>query len=377
MGWRPRTAVGVHAIEKRFDEFRFSLKQRFGLLDPFEIMPYRGHGTPHKLFLKGRVLEERGITSSGQYDTVWDNLRNMARRFASDEVPGARVRASFGRLTAEAVADEEGFFDVGFDLLEPLTGSGGWYPIELELLHPRSPGGGPVLFTGRVLVPGGARFGIISDIDDTVVRSSATNVMKMARIVLLNNAHTRLPFEGVGAFYEALRRGPDEQAENPIFYVSSSPWNIYDVLQDFLDVHGVPEGPLFLKDWSPSVLGKHRGHKLGIIRKLLSTYPNLPFVLIGDSGEEDPEIYSQVVREYPGRVLAVYIRDVTSAERDAEVKTIAREMRNVGVELVPVPDSATAAEHAASAGLISPGALPDIRAQSSTTARDRFSRSAR
>jgi phosphatidate phosphatase APP1 len=186
--------------------------------------------------------------------------------------------------------------------------------------------------------------------------------------VLLNNAYTRLPFEGVGAFYGALQRGPDGRAENPIFYVSSSPWNIYDVLEDFLDVHGVPEGPLFLKDWSPSVLGKHRGHKLGIIRTLLGTYPDLPFVLIGDSGEEDPEIYSQVVREHPGRVRAVYIRDVTSAERDAEVKTIAREMRNVGVEMVPVPDSASAAEHAASAGHISPEAVPDIRAQSSTTA---------
>jgi phosphatidate phosphatase APP1 len=358
--------TGLHVIEKRFDEFRFALKRRFGLLDPFEIMPYRGHGTPHELFLKGRVLEERGITSSGQYDSVWDNLRNMARRFASDEVPGARVRASFGQLTVDAAADEEGFFDVRFEVPEPLTG--GWHPVGLELLHPGSPGGGPVRSTGRVLVPSEARFGIISDIDDTVVRSSATNVMKMARIVLLNNAHTRLPFEGVGAFYEALQRGTDGGARNPIFYVSSSPWNIYDVLEDFLDVHGVPEGPLFLKDWSPTVLGKHRGHKLGIIRTLLGTYPDLPFVLIGDSGEEDPEIYSQVVREHPGRVRAVYIRDVTSAERDAEVKAIAEEVRKLGVEMVPVPDTASAAEHAATAGLISPGVVPEIQARSSATA---------
>jgi phosphatidate phosphatase APP1 len=75
-----------------------------------------------------------------------------------------------------------------------------------------------------------------------------------------------------------------------------------------------------------------------------------------------------VVRVHPGRVRAVYIRDVTSAERDAEVKTIAREVRSVGVEMVPVPDTASAAEHAASAGLISPEAVPDIRAQSSSTA---------
>jgi len=361
-------AVGARAAEQHFDRLRFEAKRRLGLLDPFEILPYRGHGTSRELFLRGRVLEERGVTSSGQHDSAWDNLRNMARRFASDEVPRARVRASFGSVRTDTVADEEGFFEVRLELPEPLTGPTGWHPVELELLHPRSPDGEPVRSTGEVLVPTGARFGVISDIDDTVVRSSATSVLKMAWIVLLNNAHTRLPFEGVNAFYEALRRGPEDQTDNPIFYVSSSPWNIYDVLEDFLNVHGVPAGPLFLKDWSPFVLGKHRTHKLGIIRTLLRTYPDLPFVLIGDSGEEDPEIYLQVVREHPGRIRAIYIRDVTSAGRDAEVQALAREARSLGTEMVPVADTAAAAEHAASIGIIAPEAVKEVRARSSATA---------
>jgi phosphatidate phosphatase APP1 len=288
----------------------------------------------------------------------------MARRFASGEVAGARVRGSFGGIQVEAVADEEGFFDASVELPEPLAGSTKWHPVELELLHPESPDGKAVHSTGRVLVPNEVRFGVISDIDDTVVRSSATNVLKMAWIVVLNNAHTRLSFEGVPDFYEALQRGADGRAYNPIFYVSSSPWNIYDVLEDFLDVHGVPAGPLFLKDWSPTVLGKHRTHKLGIIRMLLRTYPELPFVLIGDSGEEDPEIYYQVVREHPGRIRAIYIRDVTTAERDAEVRTIVEESRGLGVEMILARDTAVAAEHAAANGLISPDAMPRIRARS-------------
>jgi phosphatidate phosphatase APP1 len=363
---RLRTLVSVaNAVEQRFDRLRFEAKKRLGLLDPFEILPYRGHGTARRLFLRGRVLEARGITRSGQYDTAWDNLRNMARRFASDEVPGARVRASFGDLRTETVADEEGFFEVRFELPEPITGPTRWHPVELELLHLGSPGVGPVRSTGQVLVPTGADFGVVSDIDDTVVRSSATNVLKMAWIVLLNNAHTRLPFEGVNAFYEALRRGAEGRVHNPIFYVSSSPWNIYDVLEDCLGVHDVPEGPLFLKDWSLSVLGKHRTHKLGIIRTLLATYPDLPFVLIGDSGEEDPEIYLQATREHPGRITAIYIRDVTTAGRDVEVRAIAEEARSLGTELVSVEDTAEAAEHAASVGLISREAVPGIRARSS------------
>jgi len=361
-----RTLAAVaNVVEQRFDRLRFEAKRQLGLLDPFEILPYRGHGTSHELFLRGRVLEERGITRSGQHDNPWANLRNMARRFASDEVPLARVRASLGDLRLDTVADEEGFFEVSLELSEPLTGPTRWHPVELELLHPGSPGGGPVRSTGQVLVPTGADFGVVSDIDDTVVRSSATNVLKMAWIVLLNNAHTRLAFEGVNAFYEALRRGVEGRAHNPIFYVSSSPWNIYDVLEDFLNVHGVPEGPLFLKDWSLSVLGKHRTHKLGIIRTLLATYPDLPFVLIGDSGEEDPEIYLQAAREHPGRITAIYIRDVTTAERDAEVRAIAREASSLGTEMVLVEDTAEAAEHAASVGLIERDAVPGLHPRSS------------
>jgi phosphatidate phosphatase APP1 len=356
--------VVARIVEERFDYFRFSFKRRFGLLDPFEILPYRGYGTSRELFLKGRVLEETGITRPGRDDAVWLNVLNMARRFASDEVAGARVLASFGELRAETTADEEGFFEVHLRLPEPLDSSSRWHQVVLELLSPPSPGGVEVRSKGHVLVPRGAGFGVISDLDDTVVRSSATNLLKMAWIVVRNNAHTRLPFEGVGAFYEALRRGQEGDAFNPIFYVSSSPWNIYDLLEDFLNVHGIPHGPLFLKDWSPTVLGKHQDYKLGVIRNLLETYEDLPFVLIGDSGEEDPEIYLQTIREHPKRIKTVYIRDVTPGRRDAEVKAIASEACRLGTKMVTVPDTVTAAEHAVSAGLICPDSLARVRSQS-------------
>jgi phosphatidate phosphatase APP1 len=360
-----RTVLMVtRAIEERFDAYRFTLKGRLGLLDPFEILPYRGHGTSRELFLRGRVLEEAGITHAGRDDAMWKNVLNMARRFASDEVAGARLKASFEGLQVETTADVEGFFEVHFRLPEPLGGVAQWHQVELDLLSPPSPGGGRVRSTGQVLVPHGARFGVISDLDDTVVRSSATSVLKMAWIVLRNNAHTRLPFEGVAAFYRALQGGADGRGSNPIFYVSSSPWNIYDMLDDFLYVHGVPPGPLFLKDWSLTVLGKHRDYKLGVIRRLLGTYEDLPFVLIGDSGEEDPEIYLQTVREHPGRVMAVYIRDVTAGERDAEIKAMADEARKLGTEMVAVPHTNAAAEHASSIGLVAPIAIAAVRSES-------------
>jgi phosphatidate phosphatase APP1 len=354
--WKSLLVVTGRSLETWFDRLRFEFKRRTGRIGPIEILPYRGHGTRDKLFFKGRVLEMVGTAPPSAGDSRRRNLRNIVRRFLSSEIPHARVRASHGGSELEAVADEEGFFDLRFDLEERLEGDSGWHPVEIELLWPRT-GEAGARARGSVLVAADARFGVISDLDDTVVRSSVTDLLRMVRIVLLSNAHTRLPFEGVADFYRALQLGSSGEELNPIFYVSSSPWNLYDMLEDFLNVHGVPAGPLFLKDWSPTTLRDHDRHKLGVIRMLLATYTDLPFILIGDSGERDPEIYRQVVREYPGRVRAIYIRDVTTRERDAAVHAIADELKNIGVEMLLTADTVEAAEHAAEKGLISPNVL--------------------
>ena len=350
-------AVGVgRALEERFDELKLGVRRRYGWMAPPEVLTYRGHGNHEALFMKGRVLESKGLTRSSVKDTIRTNLRNMVRRFLSAEVPFVQLLARYGGREVTVVANEEGFFDVRFDLAEPPDGGVTWHPIEVELAGVSGAGARAM---GSVLVPTGARFGVISDLDDTVIQTGVTSLLKMLRTALLNNAHSRLPFEGVTHFYRALQGDG-----NPIFYVSSSPWNLYDLLEDFLNVHGVPVGPIFLKDWSPMALKGHEQHKLGIIRTLLATYPNLPFVLVGDSGEQDPEIYRTVVRENPGRIAAVYIRDVTTRERDVVVHAIARQVRSFGVEMLLVPDTAAAAEHAASRGLISPESLPELRRKS-------------
>jgi phosphatidate phosphatase APP1 len=102
---------------------------------------------------------------------------------------------------------------------------------------------------GHILVPPAAsQFGVISDVDDTILVSGVTNLLRMARLAFLNNARTRLPFAGVAAFYRALQSGPESTLFNPVFYVSSSPWNLYDLLVDFCAVQGIPKGPFMLRD---------------------------------------------------------------------------------------------------------------------------------
>ena len=157
MAWKWSAITAARDLEDWFDVWRFEIKRRYGLLGRLEVLPYRGHGTDRRLLLRGRVLEEKGISRSMSDDTLWENLRNMARRFGSDEIAGARVRATFGDVKAHVVADEEGFFDVALELSSSPDAAGSWHEVELELLHPDSPGAGPVRSTGHVLVPGRAR----------------------------------------------------------------------------------------------------------------------------------------------------------------------------------------------------------------------------
>ena len=325
---------------------------------PHIVLPYLGYGTAEKLTLCGRVLKDEGFRPSRSTDRAWRNLVAMYKRFESDEVPGARVLARYAGAETETVADGEGYFSVE---LRPgrAAAAGPWHDVALRLLAP-GPGAAAV---GRVLVPPvTARFGVISDIDDTVVQSHVSAKLRMVLALALSNAHTRKPFEGVGAFYRALEAGAGGGERNPIFYVSKSPWNLYAPLIDFLRHQGIPLGPLLLRDYGLHLLRGKGGHKERSIRHVLETYPRLPFVLIGDSTEHDPEIYSETVRRFPRRIRAIYIRSVRPAPaRLAAIDRLVAEVRRTGCQLVLAPDSEFAAAHAAGEGLIAPSALRAIR----------------
>ena len=310
------------------------------------IAPYRGFGRGNELLLRGRVLGEKAITRARAAESVWRNALNTYRRFQSDELAGVTVRASYRDSVVETVTDGEGHFQVR---LQPTVMDVDriWHEVNLLL-----PDREAKAATGHVLVPApDAALGVISDIDDTIVVTGATSLRQMVSSVLLQNAATRLPFEGVADFYKLLHGG-----RNPIFYVSSSPWNLYDLIADYMDIHGIPHGPMFLQDYGIDddtwIHDAHDVHKLREIQAILDYYAPLPFVLIGDSGQHDPEIYLNVIRANPGRIRLAIIRDVTTATRDQAVGKIAEEARTAGVEMVYVQDSAQAREHARRAGLI-------------------------
>ena len=160
-----------------------------------------------------------------------------------------------------------------------------------------------------------------------------------------------------------------------MLYVSRAPWGMYDMLGEFFRQHEVPVGPvLFLREWGLSwrhpLPRKAEDHKRELISHMLALYGNLPFVLIGDSGQHDPEVYAKIVSDHPGRILAVYIRNVSrDAGRIVEIKRLAASIAAAGSSLVLAANSAAMTKHAVSLGFIAlkgAGAVLDERAAANT-----------
>lgn len=364
-GWKSKIAGIIEVIDNFSDKLRIKWKQKKGYEKPLMIFPFLGYGTNRKIYLRGRVFEDKGEIITTSADGKRRNLVNLYRRFATDEVPFARVRTIFREVESEVVADDEGYFKIEIEDFEPAESDSLFHEIEIELLEPKQISGETARAVGQVLVPPPtAKFGIISDLDDTVIATNVTNKLKMLLTVALQNEHTRVPFEGVAAFYRALRKGVNDE-NNPIFYVSSSPWNLYPFLVEFLKLHDIPRGTLFLKDFGNHTIfnsSDHATHKIESIERILNTYPQLKFVLIGDNGESDPEIYSEVVRNFPERIKTIYIRSIhKDAEKLSRLNELIVEIAKSNVQLILAEDTEFAAIHAAAEGYIHPNELENIR----------------
>ncbi len=175
-------------------------------------------------------------------------------------------------------------------------------------------------FRGEALFPGTAGISVISDIDDTIKVGDVTD-----KQALLANTFLK-PFEATPGTPSAYRR---LAAAGAVFhYVSSSPWQLYAPLRAFMDASGFPAGSFHLKDFRVkdgtffNMFKSSRETKPPVIEALIAAYPKRLFILIGDSGEHDPEIYGAIARRYPARIRHIYIRKVTpETPQDARYRT--------------------------------------------------------
>lgn len=271
------------------------------------VVVYDGFGQPDSFRVTGRVLDGGGRSAERRSD---GSLRNLARTVAdldSNEVPGVDLSVVVAGVSYSATTDADGLFRVRVKGLPPSSSLPvGPVPVEATLDD------GGVVGRGTVhVVPAVGGVGLVSDIDDTVVKTWVTDRGRMAATVLLHNGSQLEPVVGAAAAYRRARiSGVDG-----VFYVSSSPQNLYPRLHGFLTEQGFPGGPLFLKNLGDDSLLAHDSYKLEKLERIATDLPGLRLVLVGDSGERDPEIYREFRRRHPERVMAVIIRLVPGSSR--------------------------------------------------------------
>ncbi|WP_418593379.1 phosphatase domain-containing protein [Ponticoccus sp. (in: a-proteobacteria)] len=264
------------------------------------LKAYRGYAEPGGLVLQGRVVSAVRRAAPEADQTRWTNFRQMLSLFLTSEVRDVRVRAE----GVEALSDAEGYVRLH---VPRAPDHAGWVHVAAELAE-----GGDDPVPMPVLVPQAeARFGVISDIDDTVLRTGAHSLLRNLWTTFTGNALTREVFDDAIALMRRLHEG----GRNPVYYVSSSPWNLFAFLEKIFDRAGLVPGPMFLRDLGVSDRGLigagHGDHKGASIDAILCATPGLRFWLIGDTGQKDVLVYRDAVARHPGRIGGVILRQAS------------------------------------------------------------------
>ncbi len=346
----------IKSVKSPFKKLKLLIKDWAGWLGIPKIVLFRGYANEDKAVIMGTVMEDKGLTKPSEKDSIFKNMLGMIKRYASDELPFAEVEITFQGQTQTVTAGENGIFRTVFDL-QPSWEKQKWVPVEAKLVNDMGQGEKTMTGKGEVLfVDQKAEFAIISDIDDTVLVSYSTSFMKKMRLMLMKNAATRSPFEGVTEFYQALKNGITPGL-NPLFFISSSEWNLYDLLEDFAEYNNIPKAVFLLRELEVSMFkfwksgGGSHDHKIRKITKLLEFYKETKFILIGDSGQQDPELYLQIIKKHPERILYVYIRDL-SARKRKRLQEIKEECEALGVQMLALKTTHDAWLHAVEKKLI-------------------------
>jgi phosphatidate phosphatase APP1 len=230
------------------------------------------------------------------------------RSFVTAPVANARVRVRLGGpggAEHEVVSDRSGYVDA----VVPHDLPPGWHELSLQV-EDRDP------VPARVrVVPAAPALGLVSDIDDTVMVTSLPRPLIAAWNTFVVHEHARRAVPGMAAMY---RRVLAEHGDGPVVYLSTGAWNVAPTLARFLERHGYPPGPLLLTDWGPTNSGWFRSgreHKRAALERLTEELPQVRWLLVGDDGQHDPQLYTGMARHRRERVAAIAIRRLSPTEQ--------------------------------------------------------------
>lgn len=291
------------------------------------VEAYTGYGTPRQVRILGRVLLSPRRTGRGSLRPASRGFRSFLALPATNQ----RVRVELGDRVLDVVSDRAGYLDVVVDLDSPL--SPGWQAAKL------TPAEGvqvPVR-VGVVVVGDDVRLGVVSDIDDTAMVTAVPTLLVAAWNMLWVRTAARRAVRGMADLYADIAQ---QHPDAPFVYLSAGAWNTARTLRRFLVRHGYPPGPLLLTDFGPTLNGFFRSgseHKRTSLEGLFAMFPEMRWVLFGDDGQKDPEIYTTAAREHPDKVVAIGIRTLTNAQRVIATAGAAKD----GPTTMPAADATT------------------------------------
>lgn len=286
-------------LERRFHSWRERRARGRGLVPTATGFP--GYGSEEWVRVLGRVLIVPAVkrTSSGEYSSVrgW-------RSFAAVPVAFAQVTVTIEGERHDVRADRGGVIDT----VLPARLPPGWQTIMVSVED-----GEPV--ESRVfIVASGVRFGLVSDVDDTVMVTALPRPLLAAWNSFVVDEHARQPVPGMAVMLERLTR---EHPGSPVIYLSTGAWNVAPTLIRFLHRHLYPAGAILLTDWGPTHdrwFRSGQDHKKTNLRRLAEEFPDIRWLLVGDDGQHDDEIYTGFAIDHPANVAGVAIRKLSPAE---------------------------------------------------------------
>lgn len=359
-----QTARLISSFEERVSAARRERKIGKGTLRATHIAAYRGFGSQGQASFIVRVVEEPVVPDAASVVADPKVVRTNLRRFVALALPGVHLHLLFQGNRTDAHSDRHGYAraSVATGELAP-----DWYEYHC-VTEPDDRSETPQIVTGEFLVPDPNALAVVSDIDDTVLRTGLTEGFVAFKNTILSSPDSRRPVPGMATLYQGiLEADSDADCKPSFFYVSTGPWNLYEMITDFLAARGFPKGVMFLTDWGPQdryVMRSGKEHKRSTLARLFASYPQTAFLLVGDSGQNDPVVYIEAAREFPGRVKAIIILDVGDhmAERADELKAQEPALQAEGVPFHLVADATEAAEVLADYGIVGPGNPTDVAA---------------
>ncbi len=336
---RPRPKVlWLARLEYRFHSWRERRARARGQSPT--VAAYPGYGGSDWIRVLGRVLivpplkQRRG----GEYAAVrgW-------RSFASVPVGYAQVTVTIDGVPHEVVADRGGVIDT----VLPGRLPSGWQTVTMAVEN-----GEPV--ETRVFIVGAeVGFGVVCDVDDTVMVTALPRPLVAAWNSFVLDEHARQPVPGMAVLLERLVR---DHPGSPVIYLSTGAWNVAPTLVRFMRRHLFPPGALLLTDWGPTHdrwFRSGRDHKSENLRRLAREFPHVKWMLIGDDGQHDDDLYTEFTSDFPDHVTAVAIRQLSTAEAVlAGGRTAVNDHSAAAVPWVTGPDGAEILERLAAAGVV-------------------------